>query len=288
VAEGTTADLLDAGHTVVDSATAANHQGLIQFLNVAPGTYRITASGKLVDAGTTVENVQVLAGQTAVVNLPTNPAQGLSNAWLVGGPWKALPGGESLDLDPAQPGFDDSAWQTVAQLPGNLAAPEGALTGFGEATSGWLRVKFVVPTAWERGRDLFLDNFNVTEADETFFNGTKIGETQGGNAIRSYRVPRALVRFGAENTLAIRYRSSEGGGGITNRELTVRLGLMSTLPGDLNGDGRLNVADATLALQIAVGNMSATPAQVNAGDLIGNDRVIAIPDVLAVLRLVVG
>jgi hypothetical protein len=57
--------------------------------------------------------------------------------------------------------------------------------------------------------------------------------------------------------------------------------------GDLNGDGRVGIPDATLALQIAVGILKATPAQLAAGDLNGNGR-IEIAEVTKILRAAVG
>jgi sugar lactone lactonase YvrE len=58
-------------------------------------------------------------------------------------------------------------------------------------------------------------------------------------------------------------------------------------PGDLNGDGKVNVKDVILALQIQVGLITATAEQIAAGDLDGNGRV-SIADVVRLLRAVVG
>ncbi|MGQ9525995.1 MAG: dockerin type I domain-containing protein, partial [Armatimonadota bacterium] len=57
--------------------------------------------------------------------------------------------------------------------------------------------------------------------------------------------------------------------------------------GDLNGDGKVSVPDATLALQIAVGLRSPTPEQLSAGDLNGDGK-ISIAEVTIVLRKAVG
>ena len=57
--------------------------------------------------------------------------------------------------------------------------------------------------------------------------------------------------------------------------------------GDLNGDGTVEVADAVVALQFAVGIGTPTPAQVQAGDLNG-DGSIDVADVLLILRLALG
>jgi hypothetical protein len=57
--------------------------------------------------------------------------------------------------------------------------------------------------------------------------------------------------------------------------------------GDLNGDGVVNVADATLALQIAVGNIIPTPEQEAAGDMNGDERINS-ADAALIMRLAAG
>jgi len=71
----------------------------------------------------------------------------------------------------------------------------------------------------------------------------------------------------------------------------------AVLPGDLNGDGRVNVSDVTIALRIAVGLQAAVPAQTAAGDVAPKpgtggrafgDGVIDVKDVTRILRRAVG
>lgn len=57
--------------------------------------------------------------------------------------------------------------------------------------------------------------------------------------------------------------------------------------GDITGDGKVGIPDATLALQIAVGKLQPTQAQLSAGDLNKNGR-IDIPDVTRILRAAIG
>jgi hypothetical protein len=61
----------------------------------------------------------------------------------------------------------------------------------------------------------------------------------------------------------------------------------AVVPGDLNGDGKVGIPDATLALQIAVGLQKATDAQLAAGDLNKNGK-IDIAEVTRILRAAVG
>lgn len=62
---------------------------------------------------------------------------------------------------------------------------------------------------------------------------------------------------------------------------------VAVVKGDLNGDGKVGIPDATLALRIAVGLQQATPEQLKAGDLNGNGK-IEIAEVTQVLRAAVG
>jgi len=62
----------------------------------------------------------------------------------------------------------------------------------------------------------------------------------------------------------------------------------AVVPGDVNGDGKLGIPDATIALQIAVGIIKdPTPQQIAAGDINKNGK-IDIPDVTKILRAAVG
>jgi sialate O-acetylesterase len=99
----------------------------------------------------------------------------------------------------ADPAFDDSAWPTVL-----LPRPEDAcgkdLHGFGGIV--WFRRVVTVPTQ-HAGKELLLHLGQLTENDETYFNGVKVGETQGAEKSRDYPVPGKYV-YSGQNILAIR------------------------------------------------------------------------------------
>jgi sugar lactone lactonase YvrE len=59
-----------------------------------------------------------------------------------------------------------------------------------------------------------------------------------------------------------------------------------TVPGDLTGDGAVTIADATVALQIAIGIKSPSPQQLAAGDLNGDGK-LSISEVTQILRAAV-
>jgi len=84
----------------------------------------------------------------------------------------------------------------------------------------WIRVKVTIPEAWKRFT-LRLAGGPVDDADWTYFNGVKIGETTldkvpNAHAVkRNYRIPPELIRFGGENMLTIRVYDRWGAGGVT-------------------------------------------------------------------------
>ena len=57
--------------------------------------------------------------------------------------------------------------------------------------------------------------------------------------------------------------------------------------GDLNGDGKVNVQDATTSLRIAVGSITPTDAQKAAGD-VNHDGKWNVQDTTLILRVAVG
>jgi hypothetical protein len=61
----------------------------------------------------------------------------------------------------------------------------------------------------------------------------------------------------------------------------------SSAQGDLTGDGKVNVSDAILGLNIAVGLRTATPAQIQTADFNGDGK-LTVSDVVKMLRLAVG
>ena len=76
--------------------------------------------------------------------------------------------------------------------------------------------------------------------------------------------------------------------------ITHNLGVIASLGtgtpnvrGDINGDGTVNVQDATLALRAAVGLITLTETQRIAGDVNG-DNFVGVQDATTILRLAVG
>ena len=124
--------------------------------------------------------------------------------------WKLLPTGSAEDNSPADPAFDDSAWQTI-DVPKNLnPTPVGTNTYF------WYRLKFKLPSEWKQYSDryLVLWNYNLDDYDWAFLNGHFLGSVRQWDARRRYIIPAAWVNFGGDNVLAIKGYQGGGGAGI--------------------------------------------------------------------------
>ncbi len=124
----------------------------------------------------------------------------------------------------------------VACCGGRAARAEGEtwrladVPGFWEKLGGqfrkydgfaWYRCFVRVPADW-KGRDLALNLGRIDDADETFFNGRKVGATGSmppdyrgeSRRVRKYKVPAVCVRAGGWNLIAVRVYDKAGGGGI--------------------------------------------------------------------------
>ncbi|HEX8531486.1 MAG TPA: sialate O-acetylesterase, partial [Cytophagales bacterium] len=115
-----------------------------------------------------------------------------------------LPGGKTW----ADPGFDAAAWPRM-ELPG-LWERDGGLPDYDGVV--WYRKELDVPAA-AAGKPLTLHLAAVDDADTTFFNGVKVGSTNGYNLLRAYTVPAELVKAG-RNVITVRVVDTGGGGGI--------------------------------------------------------------------------
>lgn len=129
--------------------------------------------------------------------------------------WKFAPGD---DIAWAATDFDDSSWRVAS---GTVTF--GALGHTGQQCMGWYRCRVTVPDSL-RGKDFVLKLGVVDDADETFFNGVKIGgiggmppDFEGSGSPwtrqRVYQVPAKLARDG-DNVIAIRVYNNMGDGGL--------------------------------------------------------------------------
>jgi hypothetical protein len=114
--------------------------------------------------------------------------------------------------------FDDSRWDTIS------AGVQWQDRGILHDGIGWYRKRVDIPGGMKEsikkyGLSVWLGA--IDDADETFFNGTKIGQTgnmeqNDGNSYflhRNYDIPDTLIDLQNANILAVRVMNYTGGGG---------------------------------------------------------------------------
>ncbi|MBK7403937.1 MAG: 9-O-acetylesterase [Phycisphaerales bacterium] len=106
-----------------------------------------------------------------------------------------------------KPESNDSDWQTVAQ-PANWSSPD--LASFDGTV--WCRKTIDIPADWA-GKELALELGPIDDNDTTFFNGVKVGETEGWSTPRHYTVPANLVKAG-KAVIAVNVVDTGGDGGM--------------------------------------------------------------------------
>ena len=159
---------------------------------------------------------------------------------VVRGEWKFNKGDDTLWKSP---GFNDSAWQTV-KLPANW---EDHSNYTEDNVFGWFRRELTIP-ADLKGKDIFINVGKIDDADETFFNGVKVGGmgqfppnyVSAWDISRHYKVPHEIIHFDSKNIVAVRVFDGIQGGGIYNDGVRITEGMFeSTSPGG-SGAGYIN------------------------------------------------
>lgn len=173
---------------------------------------------------------------------------------------------------------------------------------------GWLRLHLTLPADWKAkfGQyDLRYWWFNWDNNEESYWNGVRIGgvgnwreETgvPGGwvggfyQSHRDYVVPNRVVNWDGENVIAMKVYQSVGDSGMSiwrPKVTPIIPPAPPVLKGDVNGNGKVDIPDATLALRFAVKLDTPTEAQKAAADVNGNGQV-DVADVTIILRAAVG
>jgi hypothetical protein len=104
--------------------------------------------------------------------------------------------------------FNDNSWPTLES--GKGWQDQGIKhTGF-----GWYRKKIIVPKEYA-GVPLTLNLAKISYDDDVWFNGVHVGGLKGAYkyknlALRTYSVPPSLIRYGEQNTIAIRIWGLDG------------------------------------------------------------------------------
>jgi beta-galactosidase len=159
---------------------------------------------------------------------------------VVKGEWKFSEGDNMLWKNPD---LDDSSWQTV-ELPSTW---EKSSNYTQDNVYGWYRRELTVP-ANLKGENIFINVGKIDDADETYFNGVKVGGigsfpphyTTAWDIFRYYKVPHDIINYGGKNCIAVRVFDGIMGGGIYDEGKKVIEGpFESTCPGG-SGAGYLN------------------------------------------------
>lgn len=129
------------------------------------------------------------------------------------GQWRLEIGDESRW---AERKYDDSEWERI-RVPSTWENQ-----GFpGYDGYAWYRTRFHMPKSSE-GREIVLKLGRVDDVDVTYVNGCLVGGKGGfppeyetaWDQKRVYELPTECLRYGRENTLAVRVYDAHGGGGI--------------------------------------------------------------------------
>jgi sialate O-acetylesterase len=107
----------------------------------------------------------------------------------------------------AMPERNTASWSDM-EIPTNWES--AGLTGFDGIV--WFQKQVEIPEA-SAGKGLTLHLGQIDDADITWFNGQKIGQTNTSSNYRTYEVPAAAVQAGT-NTITIRVQDNGGDGGL--------------------------------------------------------------------------
>jgi len=142
--------------------------------------------------------VTLRAGDPAIFEINSETVTSLEGYWKVN---------RGDDLRWKEPGFDDSAWRFFP-VPGNLQELYGRFTGIAWYRAG-IRVKGHDPLM-----SYSVELGKISDVDEVYFNGVKIGGTGSINdpdshffdRVRIYTIPNGLMVPTGTNVLAVRVR----------------------------------------------------------------------------------
>jgi hypothetical protein len=128
-----------------------------------------------------------------------------NDAYRITGPWKFRTGD---DPRYAAREYDEAVWETIRVPAYWEQAGHPGYHGY-----AWYRTRFPLPAASPK-RSVYLELGKVADADETFINGVKVGQTGERHSFRRYPVPADAINWGGENVLAVRAYDGGNGGGL--------------------------------------------------------------------------
>ena len=136
----------------------------------------------------------------------------------------------------AWPDFDDSGWDAIEAGTGWENQGHSTYDGF-----AWYRQEVFIPEELrkqaEKNGGMVLKLARIDDSDVTYFNGQILGSTggfppdyqSGYGDPRVYEVPLSRIKWGAENTIAVRVFDGGGGGGIVGQPVNLAVKGMDEL-----------------------------------------------------------
>jgi len=98
----------------------------------------------------------------------------------------------------------------------------------------WFRKTIVIPTDWQN-KKLSLNLDVIDDNDITYFNGVKVGSTDGWTMTRNYSIPASIVHAG-KAVITVRVLDTAGSGGMYGDAALMKLSLTNDKSISLTGD----------------------------------------------------
>ena len=172
-------------------------------------------------AGGTLRGLHAYDGALDLLALHARDARAAEAGWqeTMDAWWAGRSAAAVGDAAWAQPGYDDSAWETMSPA------------GFWEE-SGIARLRAFDGVVWFRtvvqldarqaAQATRLQLGPIDDADATWVNGQRVGNAEGWDLPRDYAMPAGLLHAGG-NEVVVRVLDSGGGGGLWGAASTRRL-----------------------------------------------------------------
>ncbi|WPP53091.1 sialate O-acetylesterase [Catalinimonas niigatensis] len=108
------------------------------------------------------------------------------------------------------PDFDTEGWAEM-QIPSSWEEADSSMAAFDGFV--WFQKQIDIPAS-NANQALTLHLGSIDDADITWFNGEKVGQTRGYNNYRTYEIPASAVQAGS-NIITVRVEDNSGNGGFT-------------------------------------------------------------------------
>ena len=214
---------------------------LLQNLNVPIGLINTSWGGTIAEAWASAESVESMPDFTQPVSIvkSSSDAEQEKQYTLKLAEWEnkimSLDRGYKNNIIAwANAKFDDSSWQKMS-LPGYWEG-KGLINFDGIV---WFRKSINIPEKWA-GKNLKLSLGNIDDNETTYFNGEKVGATEGWNIGRVYTIPARMVKKGSA-VITVRVIDNGGNGGFHGDDATMFLESTDGEKMALSGDWKYEI-----------------------------------------------